>query len=467
MTRASGPILRLLPSTSGWVGLTCVVVVCISGPMPRPVLAQTRSDTATSRPVASLDGWADGVWFALTDRDGSYFGRLAEEGTFQRFNPLMDTEYELDLLTGLFPASHDARWASTTRGFRAAGASINHPFIMHLVDWKDEIRVGGRVSLRVQYHRNRSLSAQRDYTRLALRWQEFMGSPWNLETGFGLHFFKPSSDFDLILGRRWITSGGSHWHLRVRLAALDAFSNTIFNGLGVRPEEAEAHFDYLIVPLAARLSLEGHAGPARFELRGGLTNRSEVDVTFPASERPSYALQEQVEFAGILAELGLGPSWAFAVFATWARAETRRRFDSAGESDFLLEEETRTVGFQQRVDAGPSLSLEVEVGAFWRPEDRNGSLGTHVRHRDRSVAGMLTLASPPSPGFAWRMVFAGMDRDAGVLVPQLTAGNLRNVMEWGYSFASGFRVMAGVRWDLDQLSHHPFDGGHLRISSRW
>jgi hypothetical protein len=294
-----------------------------------------------------------------------------------------------------------------------------------------------------------------------------MGSPWTLETGFGLHFFKPSSDFDLGLGRRWMTPGGTRWHLRVHVAALDAFNNTIFNGLGVSPEEVEAHFDYRTVPLAARLSLEGSAGRARFELRGGFTNRSEVGVTFPASGQEAFSLQEQVEFAGVLAELGLGPSWAFAVFVTWARAETHRRHDTPSESDYLLEEETRTLGFRQRVGVGPRVCLEVEMGASWRPEDRKGSSGTQVRHRDRAVVGMLTLASPPSPGFAWRMTLAGMDRDAGALAPRLTATNLRKVWEWGYSFTSGFRVMAGLRWDLDQLSRHAFDGGHLRISASW
>ncbi|MFC1662141.1 hypothetical protein ACFL3S_11950 [Gemmatimonadota bacterium] len=445
----------------------CILAVLLTGQPPLRGLGQTPPDTAPHLPIATLNGWADEVWLALTDRDGSYLGRLAEQGTFQRFNPLMDPEYELDVRTSLFTPSEDARWASVGEGFRAAGASINHPFILNLVDWREEIPVSGSVNLRARYHRHRSLTAQRDYTRLGLLWRGVFGSGWNLETGLGVHFFKPSADVDLILGRTWANPGGRRWDLRLRVAALDAFNNMIFNGLGVGEDEVEAHLDYLRSPVAGRLALQSDSDFGRVEIHGGITNRSEVRVTFPGSGAVSYTLKECVGFGGILAEVTPAPSLALAAFAAWARAETDRRHDLPGEGDFTLKEETLTVGFRQRVRTGQRVSLEVDVAAIWRPEDRSGIDGPLVRHRDREIFGMLALASVPAPGFAWRFVLAGLDRDAGELTPDLTAGNLRNVLEWGYRFASGFHVMAGLRWDLDRFSRYPFDGGHLRISSSW
>jgi len=101
-----------------------------------PVAASVGAAQASpwKEPIATLASWADDVWLALLDRDGSYFGRLAEEGTFQRFNPLMDDEYELDIWTGLFTGPEDARWARVRNGFRAAGASVSHPHLLNVAE---------------------------------------------------------------------------------------------------------------------------------------------------------------------------------------------------------------------------------------------------------------------------------------------------------------------------------------------
>ena len=80
--------------------------------MRTPFAAPASAQTTRDDPFATLTLWADDIWLSLLDRDGSYFGRLAEEGTFQRFHPRMDDEYELDVLTGLFSPDEDARWAA-------------------------------------------------------------------------------------------------------------------------------------------------------------------------------------------------------------------------------------------------------------------------------------------------------------------------------------------------------------------
>ncbi|MDE2796814.1 MAG: hypothetical protein OXL34_18510, partial [Gemmatimonadota bacterium] len=197
-----------------------------------------------SAAISTLAAWADQVWLSLLDRDGSYYGRLAEEGIFQRFNPKMHPEYELDIRTSLFHPSEDARWAELPNGFRLAAASINHPHILNIVDWRQEIHVSGPVDMIARYRRERTLTARRDYPRVGVRWRDVLGTPWTVQVGIGVHFFKPSADVEVALARSWRDGEDRSWTLEVRLAALDAFNEVIFQGLGVRADEVDAHYDY-------------------------------------------------------------------------------------------------------------------------------------------------------------------------------------------------------------------------------
>ena len=184
------------------------------------------------------------MWLSLLDRDGAYYGRLAEEGTFQRFNPGMNNEYELEIRSSLFHPGEDARWAGPSNGFRIAGASISHPHILNHVDWRQEIHISGPVDLMARYRRERSFTARRDYPWVGVRWRDMLGTPWTAQVGIGVHFFKPSADVEVALARSWRDGEDRSWTLEVRLAALDAFNETIFQGLGVRADEVDAHYDY-------------------------------------------------------------------------------------------------------------------------------------------------------------------------------------------------------------------------------
>jgi hypothetical protein len=414
----------------------------------------------------TLATWSNDVWLALADRDGSYFGRLAEQGTLQRFNPLMDHEYELDISTGLFSAAEDARWARVSRGLRVAGASINHPFILNFADWKERLPISSRVSLLAEYRRQRSLTAQRDYPRLELRWDSAIATEWSLGAGIGMHYFKASADVELTAGRSW-HSGRGRLSLDVRVALLDAFNNVIFNALGVEPEETDAHFDYRRLPLAARFAVIGEWPRARFEAHAGASNRSHVSVSFPQSGDPSYSLEERLALGGLLLQLAMSSRLSLAATATAARANTTRRFVQPTSGDFELSERTHALAAHAALGLRERLGLEAAFGVRWKPEDRTWGDGTRVRHRDREVWGGAALLRRPPAGWTWKLGYAFGDRKAGVLAAPLNAANHRQLMEWGYRFRSGFEVTAGLRWDLDQGLANPFDGGHLRLGSTW
>ncbi|MDE0256961.1 MAG: hypothetical protein OXR82_01055, partial [Gammaproteobacteria bacterium] len=84
------------PGLGGWGALGLAAVLAGVSLLAVPSLhAQSDAERSATSPagdpdsaaIATLAVWADQVWLSLLDRDGSYYGRLAEEGIFQRFNP--------------------------------------------------------------------------------------------------------------------------------------------------------------------------------------------------------------------------------------------------------------------------------------------------------------------------------------------------------------------------------------------
>ncbi|MYI06777.1 MAG: hypothetical protein F4059_05540 [Gemmatimonadetes bacterium] len=419
-----------------------------------------------SAALATLEVWADQVWLSLLDRDGAYHGRLAEEGIFQRLNLEMDHEYELDVRSSLFDPREDARWAAQPNGFRVAGASISNPHILHALDWRQEIHVSGPVDLMARYRRERSLTARRDYPWVAVRWRDMLGTPWTVRVGLGVHFFKPSADVEVALARSWSDGEDRRWTLEVRLAALDAFNDAIFQSLGVRADDVDAHYDYAEAPLAARTTLRTAASRWRAELHAGSSRRSEVQVTFPATGQPPFTQIEQVAFLGALLQVAPLERVTLALYGTWATADTERRTPASGPG-FTLHEQTAAVGARGRTRLNPLWAVETELARVWRPEWHTPEGGARREHRDREAFARASLVRYPEAGWTGRLAYAVLDRDAGYRAPWLTSQNQRLIMEAGHRFRSGFEVTAGLRWDLDNFTQEAFDGGNLRMSAGW
>ena len=438
------------------------------------VRAQSGAERSTTAPasetdsaaVATLATWADQVWLSLLDRDGAYYGRLAEEGIFQRFNPEMHAEYELEIRGSLFHPGEDARWAEQPNGFRVAGASISHPHILNVVDWRQEIHVSGPVDLMARYRRERSLTARRDYPWVGMRWRDVLGTPWTARVGIGVHYFKPSADVEVALARSWRDREDRSWTLEVRLAALDTFNEAIFQGLGVRADEVDAHYDYAGTPLAARTTLRAAASRWRAELHAGSSRRSEVQVTFPATGLAPFTQFERVAFLGALLQVAPLERVTLALYGTWARADTERLAPASGLG-FTLREQTVTVGARARTRLSWPWAVETELERVRRPEWRSPAGGARREHRDRAVFARAALVRYPEAGWTSRLAYAHLDRDAGYLAPRLTGQNQRLITEAGHRFRSGFAVTAGVSWDVDNFGRAPFDGGHLRLSAGW
>lgn len=458
----------------GWmVGVMACAQMALAAHAPLPATPAPSSIASPAAApgdtvLATLDAWAEDVWLDILDREGTIRGPLAEEGIFQRFHPEMDDEYALDVRTGLFTASGDAAWALAGRGLRAAGSSISHPHILTRVDWRQAFPIARSVELTAEYRRDHSLTDRRDHPRLGVRWRDAGGSGWTLWSRLGVHFFKPAADVEVGARRAWGGEDGGGWRLDLRLAALDAFSDAIFVGLGVDEDAVETHVDHEGVPgvpLAARASVERRGRRWRLEVVGGATTVRRARVTFPGTgEAEPFDLAEEVGFVGGLVELAPAPDVRVAGWGRVARAEIHHAGDRAGSGDLRVVERTTAVGILARHHLTEELAMGAELRGVWRPESRRDGTGS-MRHEDRELYGMVSLRRWAAHGWIGRLAWAAMDRDAGVLLPEVSGRNQRLITEAGFRSRTGFSVVVGLRWDLDELGSDLFDGGQLRLAT--
>jgi hypothetical protein len=452
---------RRLPA----LGAVAVVVVTLL--MGQPAAAQTPAPG----PLATLGTWADNVWMSLLDRDGGWAGRLSDAGILQRFNPDEDTEYRIDMHTSLFTPSEDARWASRPMGLRGAAGSLSRPELAQRVEWRQRFVVSGGWSLEGDLVRERTWEVFRDHLRTGIFWQPGGTGSWEAGATLGLHFFKPSADVELLLRRRWGEEEIARGWIDVRFAVLDAFNDVVFQALGVSPEAADAHFDYLIQPVALRADGSWKVGIVRLEIRSGVSRRSTVRVTFPAAGDPPYELGERVAFAGGVVELQATPSTTVAALASVARAETERLGDTASTMDLSLRETTRAAGLRARQTLSSTLALEADFLWTERPEQRSTGWRSNadpqllVEHQDRELFGGFALVRRPLSGWTGRLFYGWLDRNADPLMSHLTKHHIRLITDAGYRFASGFEVTAGVRWQMARRAGYLFSGGQLRFTT--
>jgi len=427
-------------------------------PQARAAFQSASPDTV---PVATLSVWANDVWLDLLDREGTMRGPLAEEGIFQRFHERMDAEYALDVRTGLFSAAEDARWAVSGDGIRAATSSISHPHVLNHLEWRQRFSVSGSLGLLADYRRDHSFTDRRDHTRLGLSWTD--EGRWTVWSRIGVHFFKPAADLEVGATRTWPLDAGNSWLLEVRIAALDVFSDLVFVRLGVDPLDVEAQLDHAGLPLAARAFLERRARRWRLELHGGGSTVVQSRVSFPSGAKAPFDLTERVGFAGALLEVTPAKGLSVAGYGRVARALTRHDYPWWSAPSLRIVERTEAAGAHLRQRLAPDLALEAELHGVWRPEARLLGPGS-VRHRDRELYGALALVRRSDSGWTGQLRYAWLDRQAGVLLPDVGGFNHRLVTEAGYRTAAGFEVSGGFRWDLDELGGHTFDGAQLRLS---
>jgi hypothetical protein len=88
-----------------WLGLAGTSVAAQDAEPPPPL-------------HATLRGWADDIWLRILNRTGATEGRLSEFGILQRFHPITDANYAIDLISNRFSLSENYAWYHRDGGVR-------------------------------------------------------------------------------------------------------------------------------------------------------------------------------------------------------------------------------------------------------------------------------------------------------------------------------------------------------------
>lgn len=432
-----------------------------------PALSAQTGQTDTAR--ATLRGWEEEVRLALFDRAGGAFGRTSDRGILQRFHEAMDSEYELDAISSAFLISEDAEWYGREAGARYWAGSIDHLQVIQVGELKSRVGLGEAWGAEVRFRLHESLTAERRLLQLGFR-RELAGGRGSAFAQGTLRAVKP--EIDIEVGFRWTIARGE---VTVAVAALDVFSDVVYQGLGVAPGVADTALDYTAHPFTGRVALEVPLGEDwRIEAYALQLTPTSVTVQSQSEMLAGFSQDERYSYAGGLLEFGPSHSTALGAFGTWVRARIDRSPLPAGRpaDDFELTEITSRVGLYAIHRLPGRLSVEGWLARVWRSEDRVRpveAMAPRLEYEDRTWAGRWSLVYRAPGGFRAMPGLEFTSRGASGIQPVTTREplaqddvRLRGDLGWRIRERAVFVVGANV--DLDEGS---FDGAHGRFTLSW
>lgn len=435
----------------------------------QPLFAQSREVPPAH---ATLRGWEERVRLAIFDRGGSYFGRTSDRGILQRFNEEMDLEYHIDLISYSFSLSETYDWYRHDNGVRYWTGSIDHRRLIWQGDLAISVPLGESSAAQLLLTHQETLEAKRALVRLGLRRQLFDGRGHAFLQGT-LKADKPEADLEL--GFTWSTGPAE---LTVAVAALDVFSDFIYQTLEIGASIADTALDYTTHPYTVRVALELSPG-RRFRAEAYALAMSPTTVRAESQTTPNegFTQDERYAYAGGLLEWSPSPRTAVGGFASWVRARLARSPLQFGrpEDDFELTERTSQLGLYSIHHISSRFSVEALLAGVWRSEDRlrpDTSAAPNVDYADRAWAGSTTLTYRAASGFRGDLSLDFLVRK--IIEPDSVPGgdvldrdNFRLRLGLGWQSESGTQFTFGSSVDLDDGRERGFDGAYSRFVLYW
>lgn len=421
---------------------------------------------------ATLRGWADDAWLRLLDRGGAIGGRLSSMGILQRFQPLMDNEYQLDLISAPFGLSEEHVWHRRASGARYWGGSINHRDVVAGAEVKATVPLGGSWDATVRLDKQDSPELDRDLVRVqfARSWTSgaFVAALGTLDA------VKPNIDLEVRGGYRM-----GDREISAAVGVLDVFNDVIYQVLVVWEGYADTALDYERQPLTVRAGLEWPLGRRlRAELHAAVLGPTTIRAYRQLAPDEGFRQDEHFVLLGGLLEWSAGPNLRFGGLATQVRAQVDRSPLAAGlaTDDYALVEQTRRWGGFGIWQPSPRWQIEGWIAREFRPERRTSqNTGSPVvDYEDRATQGQARARYGRARGFQGDAAFEFDLRDVvrgdgEVPGDPLGQHNTRLRLEAGWRFRGQAAFMIGYRIDLDGdgAGKGAFDGAHGRFVAYW
>ncbi len=443
-------------------------------PLTLVVLCSTRGAAqvdSTLAPHATLRGWEEQAWITILDRGGSFFGRTSDRGILQRFNERKDNEYPIDLISFAWGLTETYEWHGRDNGFRARAGSINHLQLIVDAEFKASVAFGESWGAGAHLTQQETLESQRSLIRLRLERKLRDGGARLFLVGT-LNSEKPESDMEV-----GFSSSLGAGTFSVTLAALDLFSDLVYEGLEIAASIRDTALDYRSHPYTARVGLDLPLGNRlRLESYALALTPTRVKAESQSTPGVGFIQDERYAYAGGLLEWTPTRRTALGGFATWARARLGRERLSAGraEDDFDLTEKTWQLGLYGIQQIRDRFTVEGWLARAWRTEDRirpDTTVAPNTDYEDRSWSGRAGLIYRSRGGLRAEL---GLDlflpKVRGDLVPgeRLNLDHTRLRLDWGWHFGGAALLVLGSNLDLDGDQRGPnFDGGHGRFVFYW
>lgn len=436
----------------------------------RPPVALSQADSTTLH--ATLKGWEEDTWLQLLDRGGAIGGRLSRNGMLQRFQPLIDDEYYIDLISGPFGLTEEYAWHRQPNGARYWGASVNHLELATAFDVKARIPLSNTWTTTVRFNKAHTYEVRRDLVRVefdhAWRSGAFAGMHGTLEA------VKPDIDLEARAGYR--RADGRE--VGAAVGVLDAFSDVIYQVLVVWEGYADTALDYERQPYAMRAWADWSLGNRlRLEAHGGVMTPATVRAYRQVAPDSGFRQHERYGFAAGMLEWSPLARLRAGGFATYVRARTDRTPLPLGpaEDDYVLAESTTRLGGFALAQLAERWRFEGWLAGTFRPERRDQRRldSLDVDFEDRWLSGEARVTYGRRRGFRGDVSFEFVNRDivrglGQVVAPEpLDHSRLRLEVGWGFDRAV-FR--AGYRIDVDGdpgLGKGHFDGAEGRLVVSW
>ena len=419
---------------------------------------------------ATLRGWEEQRWLTIFDRGGSYYGRLSDRGILQRFNEAMDSEYRLDLISFHPSLTETYDWFQRNTGVRAWAGSIDHVRLSLQGEFKALLPLGAGWAADARFTLQDNLNVKRSLIRLGFRKDLFNGSGQAFILGL-VTANKP--DIDIEVGYSFLPRIGK---LTLAFAALDLFSDFIYQGLEVSPEVADTILDHTSRPFTFRLALDLQVA-RHFRLEGYALAMTPTQIVVESQKDPGtgFVQDERYAYAGGLVEWEPSGRTAIGSFGTWVQARLERAAmpDGRPEDDFDLTEVTTQLGLYGIHRPVGRFSTELWIARVWRTEDRirpDATVQEDVEYEDRSWAGRADFNYSASSGFNATLGLDFLAQD--VIGPDRVPGNLqerdhaRVRFDFAWRFGDRAFFLLGTNLDLDGDGRGilSFDGGHGRFA---